>query len=82
LIKKKLLPPLFAIPCNTDGGVGDLSAADALIVITVLNKSLFLILTILKESYFPGCSHAARFSASYQKQKVMGGAVLHISVNQ
>lgn len=51
--RKKNYYPLFAIPCNTDGGVGDLSAADALIVITVLNKSLFLILTILKGKLLP-----------------------------
>lgn len=90
-MQKKNYYPLFATPCNTDGGVGDLSAADALIVITVLNKSLFLILTILKGKLLPRalscCQIFSKISAAageagtaFPAQALISSAVEHLDL--
>lgn len=79
LHKKKNYCPLFAIRCNTDGGVGDLSAADALIVITILNKSLFLILIILKGKLLPRVLSCCQISSNTSEAEGKEGAGFHIS---
>jgi len=59
-----------------------LSAADALIVITVLNKSLFLILTILKGKLLPRAFSCCQIFSNISEAEGEGGAVFHISNSQ